>query len=137
MRVFVTKWFAKFASGENLFDQALCSAAAEVAVGIFEADLEGSLYKKRVARDGGGKSGGYRPIVGYKDPHTDGIVFVFGFPKSHAENITNVARDVFSVAAKAFIKATYKEVTKMIAENWNAKDCRHDKRNRRGPERRL
>ena len=94
----------------------LCAAAAEVVAGVFDADLGGSLYKKRLAREGGGKRGGYRLIVGYKDPHSERVVFLFGFPKSDAENITSQARDAFSLAAEAFIKASDEAVTKLIAE---------------------
>jgi hypothetical protein len=116
VRVFAIKWFTKFARGENIGDQALCNAAAEVAAGVFDADLGGSLYKKRVAREGQGKSAGYRLIVGYKDPHTDRVVFLYGFPKSVADNITDAARDVFSAAAEAFIRATDAQVDKLVAE---------------------
>jgi len=31
--------------------------------GLIDADLGGLLYKKRVARPGGGKSGGYRTLL--------------------------------------------------------------------------
>ncbi|WP_425330086.1 type II toxin-antitoxin system RelE/ParE family toxin [Synechococcus elongatus] len=30
---------------------------------MYEADLGGGLFKKRVARAGGGKSGGYRTLI--------------------------------------------------------------------------
>ena len=57
------KDFARWQSGEKLPDAALCKAVQEMESGLIDADLGGSLYKKRVARPGGGKSGGYRTLV--------------------------------------------------------------------------
>lgn len=124
MRVFAIKWFTKFARGESISDRVLCDAAAEVVAGVFDADLGGSLYKKRVAREGQGKSAGYRLIVGYREPETDRVVFLFGFPKSVADNITSGARDLFSTAAETFIKATDAQVAKLVAEKkYRQLDC--------------
>lgn len=57
------KDFARWQAGEKLPDDALCHAVKEMEHGLIDADLGGFLYKKRVARPGGGKSGGYRTII--------------------------------------------------------------------------
>jgi hypothetical protein len=57
------KDFAKWQAGEKLPDAALCKAVNEMESGLIDADLGGLLYKKRVARPGGGKSGGYRTLL--------------------------------------------------------------------------
>lgn len=44
---------------EKLPDGALCEAVKEMESGLIDASLGGFLYKKRVARVGGGKSGGH------------------------------------------------------------------------------
>ncbi|MBF0394727.1 MAG: type II toxin-antitoxin system RelE/ParE family toxin [Alphaproteobacteria bacterium] len=59
MRVFKNQWFNRWARrGEGISDAGLCAAAADVVDGNVEADLGGYLFKKRVARARGGKSGG-------------------------------------------------------------------------------
>ena len=50
-------------------------AAAEIVAGQVDADLGGGLFKKRLARQGGGKRSGYRVLIGYKKPKTERIVF--------------------------------------------------------------
>jgi len=71
MRVFLVPQVAKLMRTERLPESALCRTAREVLAGTLgagEADLGGGLYKKRVARPGGGKSSGYRMIVAYRQP---------------------------------------------------------------------
>ena len=55
--------FARWQAGEKLPDAALCKAVKEMEDGLIDADLGAFLYKKRVARSGGGKSGGYRTLL--------------------------------------------------------------------------
>ena len=66
MRVFRNGWFRKFARKERISDKALCEAVARVQAGLVDADLGGGLLKQRVARDGQGKSGGYRTLVAFR-----------------------------------------------------------------------
>ena len=54
--------------------------------GLIDADLGGGLIKQRVARQGQGRSGGYRVIVAYR--FRDRAIFFYGFSKSEMENIT-------------------------------------------------
>jgi len=80
MRVFLVPQVAKLMRKERLPEAALCRTAREVlagALGAGEADLGGGLFKKRVARPDGGKSGGYRMVVAYRQPrHGEGSVHV-------------------------------------------------------------
>jgi hypothetical protein len=69
VRVFVTKVFARFARKERLDDSRLCEAVARAASGLVDADIGGNLIKQRVARAGGGRSGGYRTIIAYRVAH--------------------------------------------------------------------
>jgi hypothetical protein len=54
--------------------------------GTIDADLGGGLIKQRVAREGRGRSGGYRVIVAYRTKER--AVFLFGFAKNERENIS-------------------------------------------------
>jgi hypothetical protein len=62
-RIYKNRWFAKFASREGISDAALIAAVEQADNGLIDAYLGGGLIKQRVAREGGGKSGGYRTLV--------------------------------------------------------------------------
>lgn len=86
MKVLKRKTFARWQANEKLSDTALCGAVHEMESGLIDADLGGHLYKKRVARPGAGKSGGYRTLLSARIGHR--YVFLHGFPKNRKENIT-------------------------------------------------
>ena len=88
MRVFTTKWFARFARKEGISAEKLVAAIQEAESGLNDGDLGGGLIKKRVARAGSGKRSGYRTIIVYRVKKR--AVFVYGFAKSVADNITDV-----------------------------------------------
>ena len=56
MRIFKTRIFNKYARKQNITDDELCQAAAEIENGLVDANYGGNLFKKRVARKGEGKS---------------------------------------------------------------------------------
>ena len=85
MSIYKNKWLHRWAKNEGLPEQALCAAVQEMAAGLFEADLGGGLLKKRIARAGQGKSGGFRTLAATN--RGDRWVFVFGFPKNVRSNI--------------------------------------------------
>ena len=85
MRVFKTKWFARFARREGIADSKLLATVREIEKGLIDADYGGGLIKKRVARDGGGKSGGYRSIIAYRSEEK--CIFMFCFAKSDKGNL--------------------------------------------------
>jgi hypothetical protein len=85
MRIFKTRWFARFARQEGLPDDSLLEAIERAERGLIDADLGGGLIKQRVARPGKGRSGGYRVIIAYRARGR--AVFLFSFAKSERENI--------------------------------------------------
>jgi len=86
MSVLKRKDFARWQAGEELPDDALCKAVRKMENGLIDADLDGFLFKKRVARPGGGKSGGYRTVLSARIGAR--YVFLHGFAKSEKANIT-------------------------------------------------
>jgi hypothetical protein len=84
-RVFKTRHFARWMRKTELTDSALCSAVAEMAQGLIDADLGGGVVKKRVGLAGRGKSGGARTLVATNKGSR--WFFVFGFEKSDRANI--------------------------------------------------
>lgn len=85
VRIFKTKWLARFARREGIDDKSLCAAIERAERGLIDADLGGGLIKQRVARSGSGRSSGYRMVVGYRVK--DRAVFLIGFAKNERENI--------------------------------------------------
>ncbi|HEY3694679.1 type II toxin-antitoxin system RelE/ParE family toxin [Phenylobacterium sp.] len=85
MSVYKTKEFSRFARKAELGNAELLEAAKAVASGQWDADLGGGVFKQRIARDGGGKSGGFRTIILFKvGGHS---FFVYGFAKNERANI--------------------------------------------------
>ena len=85
MRFFKTKWFARFARRESIADSKLLEAIREIENGLIDADYGGGLIKKRIARDGGGKRGGYRSVIAYRSETR--CVFMFCFAKNDRDNL--------------------------------------------------
>ena len=85
MTVYKTKEFSRFAYKADLGIAALLEAARAVASGQCDADLGGGVFKQRIAREGSGKSGGFRTIILFKvGGHS---FFVHGFAKNEKANI--------------------------------------------------
>jgi hypothetical protein len=85
MRVLKAKTFARWARREGLTDRLLRSAVEEARNGLIDAVLGGGLAKKRIARPGKGKSGGYRVLLA--TDLRDRWVFLTGFAKSERANV--------------------------------------------------
>jgi len=86
MRVFLTKWMARFTRREQVAHASLREAIARAGRGLIDADLGGGLIKQRVARAGKGRSGGYRTIIAYR--RGSRAVFLYGFAKNERANIS-------------------------------------------------
>ena len=114
--MFKNKWFARWAHAENIPDSVLLQAAEEVFAGQVEADLGGYLFKKRLAREGSGKRGGYRVLIGYKRPHAERIIFLYAFAKNAKANISDKEKEALSLVAEAFISATDAQVALLLKE---------------------
>lgn len=63
MAVYTTRWFDRWARKQGLTTLSLCAAVCEMRAGLYDADRGGGLLKKRIARAGQGKRGGFRTLV--------------------------------------------------------------------------
>ncbi len=106
MSIYKNKWFHRWAKNEGLPEKALCAAVQEIAAGLFEADLGGGLLKKRIARAGQGKSGGFRTLVATN--RGDRWVFVYGFPKNVRSNIDKDEQEALKKLAWQLLNLTPK-----------------------------
>ena len=62
--IYLTNTFLGFAARERISDATIVKVAREMQNQLYDASLGGCIYKKRIARTGAGKRGGYRvPIV--------------------------------------------------------------------------
>ena len=105
MAVYVTKAFSRFARKAGLADARLLQAARDVAAGRYDADLGGGVFKQRVARDGGGKSGGFRTIILFRlGSHS---FFTHGFAKSDQANVS--ARELKALKRLADVLLAFSE----------------------------
>jgi hypothetical protein len=101
MTILKRREFAKWQAGEKLADSALCQAIDEMERGLVDADLGGCLFKKRIAREGGGKSSGYRTLLSAKLGGR--YVFLFGFAKSARANISIEEKKALRYAGSVFL----------------------------------
>ena len=112
MTVFKRRDFARWQASERLPDAALCKAVQEMEAGLVDADLGGFLYKKRVARPGGGKSGGYRTLLSARIGSR--YVLLPRFPKSDKANITQDERKALQFAGKVFLELSAENLAKAL-----------------------
>jgi hypothetical protein len=114
VRIFKNRWFARFARREHITDASLKEAVARAERGLIDADLGGGLIKQRVAREGHGRSGGYRMLLAYKAHNR--TVFFYAFAKNERDNIEPdellTAREI----AAQWIAADAKAIAKAILE---------------------
>ena len=101
MSIYKTKEFSKFARKAGLGSAELLEAARALASGQWDADLGGGVFKQRIAREGGGKSGGFRTIILFKvGGHS---FFVHGFAKNEKANITPKELKALKTLASTFL----------------------------------
>ena len=111
MEIYKNRWFDRWARKQGLTSSSLCAAVREMTTGLYDADLGGGLLKKRIARPGQGKSGGFRTLVATNKGAR--WVFLFGFPKNERSNIDKdeeqalktLAAHLLSLTAQALDKA--------------------------------
>ena len=102
MSIYKTRSFARWVKREGLADRDLCDAVVEMQKGLIDARLGGGLIKKRVARSGHGKRGGYRVILASN--LGDRWVFMFGFAKNERHNVDDDELRLMKPLASAFLE---------------------------------
>jgi len=112
LRIYKNSWFAKFARKEQISDSALCDAIDRATRGLIDADLGGGLIKQRVAREGAGKSGGYRTLIFFRAGERS--IFVFGFAKSDKANLDAEELAEFKKAAKELLQLSQQQVDALV-----------------------
>lgn len=105
--------FHRWARMERVVDGALFKAAEEIEDGLVDARLGGSLIKKRVACTGEGKRGGYRVIVAHRQ--ASHLVFLHGFAKNEADNISGQERQALGKLGKIYLEYDKATIAEAVA----------------------
>ena len=101
MRVFKTKSFVRFAVDQGIADAELWEAISRAEKGLIDADLGGGVIKQRVARNGQGRSRGFRTIILFR--RTDKAFFTYGFAKSDRADISRNELKAFRKLAEILL----------------------------------
>lgn len=113
MRIFRTKVFTRFARKARIVDAVLCQAIEDAERGLIDADLGGGVIKQRIARSGGGKSGGFRTIILYRTATR--AIFVHGFAKNEQDNIRADELAAFKLLAAELLAYDNAAIGKAVA----------------------
>jgi hypothetical protein len=112
VRIFKTKLFARFARRERIADRALCGAVQRAERGLVDADLGGGVIKQRIAREGQGRSGGYRALLAFRSK--DRAIFIYGFAKTERDNIEDDELTTLQEIAAGWLAADAKGIENAI-----------------------
>lgn len=101
MRIFTSRTFSRLQVASELSDADLVAAVVEMNDGLWDANLGGQVYKKRVALAGRGKRGGARTLVAFRSH--DRCFFIYGFAKNQRSNITAKETQALKRLAREFL----------------------------------
>jgi hypothetical protein len=114
VRIFKTRWFARYVKRERIETALLVEAIERAGSGLIDADLGGHVIKQRVARQGKGRSGGYRTLIAFRSGTR--AVFLYGFAKNERENIDASELATLKEIAAAWMAADEGKIAKAIAD---------------------
>jgi hypothetical protein len=133
LKIYKSKWFARFARKERISDARLCEAVEYAEKGLIDADYGDGLIKQRIARPGEGKSGGYRSIILFRKAERS--FFVFGFAKSDQDNIDKSDERDFKELAAVLLNAPDEQLARLV-ESGKYQEVQYDGPNQGLQERR-
>ena len=108
MRIFRNQWITKFAKKHKSSDSELIEAVERADDGLIDADLGGGVIKQRIARQGQGRSGGYRSLIFFR--HGERAFFMTAFAKNDRENITDKELAELKKAAAIILAMTETDI---------------------------
>lgn len=114
MQVFKTRVFNKFAKREKISDSMLCEAVGRAEKGIVDANLGGNIIKQRLAREGRGRSKGYRVLIAVRLKKR--YVFMDGFAKNEKDNIEDEELDALKEYGSAWLNADEDRIKTSLKE---------------------
>lgn len=112
MMILKLRSFHRWAKREGVSDASLKKAVHEMIRGLVDVDLGGGLFKKRVAREGKGKRGGFRAMLAFR--RDDRSIFILGYPKNAKDNIGDDELLVLKKLSRELLGTTDAEINKRI-----------------------
>ncbi len=116
----------------GLINEALCAAITEMEQGLIDADLGGSILKKRVALPGRGKSGSARTLVATNKGSR--WFFVFGFEKNERANISDKELEALQAMAGDLLMLSARALDEHVARAALEEICHDCKTQSRQPD---
>lgn len=113
MQVLKRRDFTRWQAQQGLADACLCRAVEDMQRGLIDADLGSGLYKQRIAREGSGKSRGYRTLLSVK--FGDRCVFLHGFAKSEKASVSAIEKRALQHAGKVFLELSSHQLNEAIS----------------------
>jgi hypothetical protein len=104
--------FSEWAEEYKVSDEALFNAVTEMNNGMYDANLGGNVYKKRISLGNKGKRGGARTIIAFK--YNDKAFFIYSFSKSKQDNISEKELKALKKLAKLYLSLTDKEIIETL-----------------------
>ena len=115
MRILKTNGFSEFANDESITDETLRGAVKEIEAGLTGDSLGSSVHKKRIARPGQGKSGGFRTIIAFRKK--DRVIFIHGYAKNQVSTLKPKELKAVRKAAKEMLNWTDEEVDELVKQD--------------------
>ena len=112
MEIYKIPDFDEWAKEYNVSDGMLLDAITEMNSGLYDANLGGNIYKKRVPLQNKGKSGGARTIIAFKVNNK--AFFIYSFAKSKQDNVNEKELKALKKLAKVYLGLTDKEIIEAI-----------------------
>jgi hypothetical protein len=107
-----TKWVNKWAKKHRISDDNLIVAIENLENNLSSSNLGGGLFKVRIASQSGGKSGGFRTLIVYKED--DRAVVVYGFAKNEQENLSKSELLAFKILSKDILNQSHSDLEMAI-----------------------
>lgn len=112
MQIFKHRKFHQWAMDVKLKDSDLKRSIEELDNGLYDANLGGNLYKKRIAINSRGKSAGFRTLVVFRK--LDRAFFVYGYAKNKRANITPKEQSSYKKLAGDLLSLNIIAVKKLL-----------------------
>lgn len=112
MDVYKNIAFEHWAKRHKLSDSTLLESISEIEQGMFDANLGGYIYKKRLRLGNQGKSGSARTIIAFKKG--DNAFFIYAFKKNTTANISSKELLALKKLAKEYLSYSEKELKQAL-----------------------
>ena len=112
LRAFRNLAFARWTKKEGIANAVLAKAAKEVEAGLVDARLGGFLIKKRIAKPGAGKRGGYRIVMAYRQGAR--LFFLEGYAKNEKDDLDPAEVKALIMAGDVYMKLTDAELDRAV-----------------------